>query len=143
MRRRHSSHSWPTHGARTAVKGARFLRVHRSEAQTLDGCRSKRYALERVRMLIPTRSFAVNKFATSNFGYLVRDPFPQLACFQRVFNEIPRFRGSYVSGVELSTFNPMRKHGAFQGSGWAEDFRAREDGDLKKRSLSNCPPRVI
>jgi hypothetical protein len=26
-----------------AVKGARFLRVHRSEAETLDGCRSEGY----------------------------------------------------------------------------------------------------
>jgi hypothetical protein len=43
MRRRHSSHSWPTHGARTAVKGALFSRVQRSEAQTLDGRRSEGY----------------------------------------------------------------------------------------------------
>jgi hypothetical protein len=44
MRRRHSSHSWLVSAARTAVKGALFLRVHRSEAQTLDGRRSGGYA---------------------------------------------------------------------------------------------------
>ena len=44
MRRRHSSHSCKTPAARMAVKGARSLRVHRSEAQTLDGCRSRGYA---------------------------------------------------------------------------------------------------
>jgi hypothetical protein len=44
MRRRHSSHSWLTSAARTAVKGALLLRVHRSEAQTLDGRRSEGYA---------------------------------------------------------------------------------------------------
>jgi hypothetical protein len=44
MRRRHSSHCWPTHAARTAVKGALLSRVHRSEAQTLDGRRSEGYA---------------------------------------------------------------------------------------------------
>ena len=41
MRRRHSSHSWLTSAARTTVKGALFLRVHRSEAQTLNGRRSE------------------------------------------------------------------------------------------------------
>ena len=43
MRRRHSSHGWPVSAARTAVKGALILRVHRSEAQTLDGRRSEGY----------------------------------------------------------------------------------------------------
>jgi hypothetical protein len=44
MRRRHSSHRWLIPAARTAVKGARLSRVHRSEAQTLDGRRSGGYA---------------------------------------------------------------------------------------------------
>ena len=44
MRRRHSSHSWLPPAARMAVKGARFLCVHRSEPQTLDGHRSGGYA---------------------------------------------------------------------------------------------------
>jgi hypothetical protein len=35
-----------------AVKGALLLRVHRSEAQTLDGRRSGGYALERVGMIV-------------------------------------------------------------------------------------------
>lgn len=48
MRRRHSSHSWLTSAARTAVKSAPFSRVHRSEAQTLDGRRSEGYARKRV-----------------------------------------------------------------------------------------------
>jgi hypothetical protein len=43
MRRRHSSHGWPISAARTAVKGALILRVHRSEAQTLDGRHSEGY----------------------------------------------------------------------------------------------------
>jgi hypothetical protein len=44
MRRRHSSHTWLPPPARTAVKGARSLRVHRSEVQTLDGQKSRRRA---------------------------------------------------------------------------------------------------
>ena len=57
-----------------AVKGARSLRVHRSEAKTLDGHRSEGYCTRSdARTTIPPRSFALNKFATRNFGYLVRD----------------------------------------------------------------------
>ena len=44
MRRRHSSHTWQPPAAEAAVKAARFLRVHRSEAQSLDGRRSGGYA---------------------------------------------------------------------------------------------------
>jgi hypothetical protein len=43
MRRRLSSHGWPISAAGTAVKGAPILRVHRSEAQTLDGRHSEGY----------------------------------------------------------------------------------------------------
>jgi hypothetical protein len=49
MRRRHSSHRWPSSEARTAVKGAQHLRVHRSEAETLDGRRSGGYAFREPR----------------------------------------------------------------------------------------------
>lgn len=41
----HSSHGWLTPAARTTVKGAPILRVHRSGAETLDGRRSGGYAL--------------------------------------------------------------------------------------------------
>jgi len=73
MRKRHFSHSCKTPSARTAVKGARSLCVHRSEAETLDGCRSGGYARERVGMPVQSRSFALNRFATRNLRYLVRD----------------------------------------------------------------------
>jgi len=43
MRKRHFSHCWKTPAARTAVKGARSVCVHRSEAETLGGCRSEGY----------------------------------------------------------------------------------------------------
>ena len=43
MRKIHFSHSCKTAAARTAVKGARSLRVHRSEAETLDGGRRRPY----------------------------------------------------------------------------------------------------
>ena len=55
MRRRHSSHSWISPAARTAVKGARSLRVHRSEAQTLDGHRSEGYAASAARFHLQPR----------------------------------------------------------------------------------------
>jgi hypothetical protein len=48
-------------------------RVHRSEAQTLDGHRSGGYARERVGMPVQSRSFALNRFATRNLRYLVKD----------------------------------------------------------------------
>ena len=44
MRKIHFSHSCKTAAARTAVKGARSLCVHRSGAETLDGHRSGGYA---------------------------------------------------------------------------------------------------
>jgi hypothetical protein len=43
MRKTHFSHSWLSAAARMAVKGARTLRVHRSEAETLDDHRSEGY----------------------------------------------------------------------------------------------------
>jgi hypothetical protein len=44
MRRRPSSHDQPPPAAEASVKAARFLRVHRSAAQSLDGRRSGGYA---------------------------------------------------------------------------------------------------
>ena len=77
-----------TPAARTAVKGARSLRVHRSVpgfphkrsllvwdgvAQTLDGCRSEGYAREARREACSASILFLNKFATRNLRYLVRD----------------------------------------------------------------------
>jgi hypothetical protein len=57
-----------------AVKGARLLRVHRSEAKTLDGHRSAGYAASTARMPPPRQLkmgdfalfFLFNKFACAN-----------------------------------------------------------------------------
>lgn len=71
MRRIHSSHSWLTPAARTAVKGARALRVHRSAAQTLYSRRSGGYARKRAGMPVV----------------------PSILCFQHVYAAVvPRMR---------------------------------------------------
>jgi len=62
MRKIHFSHSCKTAAARMAVKGARTLRVHRSEAETLDGHRSGGYARSAPAMPVQPRSFAFNRF---------------------------------------------------------------------------------
>ncbi len=49
MRRRHSSHDQQPPAAEASVKAARFLRVHRSEAESLDGRRSGGYFGHRCR----------------------------------------------------------------------------------------------
>jgi hypothetical protein len=72
MRKRHSSHSWISPAARTAVKGARSLCVHRSGAETLDGHRSGGYAASAAPVPFATaqnskpRHFCMIPFATAS-----------------------------------------------------------------------------
>jgi hypothetical protein len=73
-----------------AVKGARTLRVHRSEAQTLDGHRSEGYARQRAGTPVSASILClqhVNAAATQGYRAVTanRTIFPLAACFQHVY----------------------------------------------------------
>ena len=105
--------------AETAVKAARFVRVHRSEAQSLDGRRSEGYF--GLRHLI---SFALLWFPHSNFRLPSSNPYSNpretifllAACFLIVPAQQPKVALQLPFRGDVSPLLPMRSMAPFQGS---------------------------